>query len=102
MAIRDDLEERGKFTESSATPMQERVGEFIDGDMYEIVTAILDNAPPDVFATTLKAMLQARHNSLHAFKLADREQSQLDFSVFAKSFCNVCLDAIETSLGETK
>ena len=73
------------------------VYDVLDGNTIEIVNTVIDYAPEDELALTLKHMLLAYHNSLHAFKKSDREISKDDFVVFAKSFAITCINAIEKS-----
>lgn len=79
--------------------IDEQVSELLDSPrMFDVSEAVIDYAPEDEFTATLRAMLLAYHNSFNAYKKVDREQSKLDFVVFAKSFSNVCLESCKMSI----
>ena len=79
---------------------EERVYDYVT-ETYQksaddVFSIVLDYADEQAIAQTLKAMIIAYDNSLNAGRKIDREQSAQDFVVFAKSFANVCISAIES------
>ena len=78
----------------------ERVHDYVTDTLFQsadyIFATVLDYADEQAIAQTLKAMVIAYDNSLNAGRKVDREQSAQDFVVFAKSFANVCMSAIQS------
>jgi hypothetical protein len=102
--FRDIDFDRSKFLESVAPSQQseadieEEMQFTLEGSMYELSSTIVNFAPEDEHAATLKAMLLAYDNALNGRTQADRDVSMANFIVFAKSHCNVCLTAVRDSV----
>jgi hypothetical protein len=90
-----DWQDRDNHYDNAEERVYDRVTETLQASAYDVFSIVIDYADQEAIAQTLKAMVIAYDNSLNAGRKVDREQSAQDFVVFAKSFANVCISAIE-------
>lgn len=91
-----DWQDRGNHNDNTEERIYDHITETYQKSADDVFATILDYADEQAIAQTLKAMVIAYDNSLNAGRKVDREQSAQDFVVFAKSFANVCMSAIQS------
>jgi hypothetical protein len=91
-----DWQDRDNHYDNHDERVHDRVTDTLFQSADYIFATVLDYADETKIAETLKAMIIAYDNSVNASKKIDREQSEQDFIVFAKSFARVCMTGIET------
>ena len=91
-----DWQDRDNHYDNHEERVYDRITETLQKSANDVFATVLDYADEQAIAQTLKAMVIAYDNSLNAGRKADREQSAQDFVVFAKSFANVCMSALES------
>lgn len=84
--------------QKSASDIDEEVQFILEGDMFELNDTVVNFAPEDEHAATLKAMLLAQWRLSNARNEADKADALADLIIFAKSHCNVCLTAVRDSI----
>lgn len=89
-----DWQDRDNHYDNHEERVYDRVTETLQQPADDVFNVVLTYSDEEVLAQTLKAMIIAYDNSKNAGRKADREQSEQDFIVFAKSFANVCLSGI--------
>ena len=90
-----DWQDRDDHYDNVEERVYDHITETYQKSADDVFATILDYADEQAIAQTLKAMVIAYDNSLNAGRKVDREQSAQDFVVFAKSFANVCMSAIQ-------
>jgi hypothetical protein len=90
-----DWQDRGNHNDNTEERIYDHITDTFQSSANDVFSIVLDYADQEAIAQTLKAMVIAYDNSLNAGRKVDREQSAQDFIVFAKSFANVCISAIE-------
>lgn len=91
-----DWQDRGNHNDNTEERIYDHITETYQKSADDVFAIVLDYADEQAIAQTLKAMIIAYDNSLNAGRKVDREQSAQDFVVFAKSFANVCMSAIQS------
>jgi len=95
--------DRSKFldlsaSEKSESDIEEEMQFSLEGDMYELDSAVVNLASQVEHAATLKAMLLAQWRIQNARNADDEADALNDFVIFAKSYANVCLKAVRDSV----
>mgnify|MGYP003639872734 FL=1 len=90
-----DWQDRDDHYDNVEERVYDHITETYQKSADDVFSIVLDYADQQAIAQTLKALVIAYDNSLNAGRKVDREQSAQDFVVFAKSFANVCLSAIQ-------
>ena len=91
-----DWQDRDNHYDNHDERVYDRVTETLQLSANDLFATVLDYADETKIAETLKAMIIAYDNSVNASKKVNREQSEQDFIVFAKSFARVCMNSIES------
>jgi hypothetical protein len=91
-----DWQDRDNHYDNHDERVYDRVTETLQLPANDVFATVLDYADETKIAETLKAMIIAYDNFVNASKKVNREQSEQDFIVFAKSFACVCITGIES------
>jgi hypothetical protein len=91
-----DWQDRDNHYDNHDERVYDRVTETLQLSANNVFSIVLDYADQTKIAETCKAMIIAYDNSVNASKKVNREQSEQDFIVFAKSFARACMTCIET------
>ena len=91
-----DWQDRDDHYDNVEERVYDHITETYQKSADDVFAIVLDYADEQAIAQTLKAMVIAYDNSLNAGRKVDREISAQDFVVFAKSFANVCMSAIQS------
>jgi hypothetical protein len=82
----------------SLADIEEEIQNTLEGSMFELNDTVVNFAPEDELSATLKAMLLSQWGAQNARTESDRDIYLDNFVVFAKSYANVCLQAVKDSV----